>query len=79
MWKGDLVTRADLAAEHAGAAQPVLTLQIETQALRERMARVETAVVRMQDDIAFLRAQLVEVAKTVGARAVPPPSPAAPP
>lgn len=72
-WRVDLATKQDLAQEHVAAAGPVISLQTETQALRERMAGVEAAIVAMQDNIAFLRAQLIEVAKATGARAVPPP------
>ena len=70
----DVATKQDLAQEHAAAAGPVISLQTETQALRERMARVEAALVGIQDNVAFLRVQLIEVAKATGARAVPPPA-----
>jgi len=69
-----VATKQDLAQEHAAAAGPVITLQVETQSLRERMARVEAALVGIQDNVAFLRVQLIEVAKATGARAVPPPA-----
>lgn len=77
-WKMDLATKQDVAQEHAAAAAPVISLQVETQALRERMARVEEAVVAMKDNVAFIRAQLVEVQRATGARAVPPPPPTDP-
>jgi hypothetical protein len=85
--RSGLVTHDDLAQEQKAAAVPVVTLQADNLALRDRVTRVEAdlsaikaTVGGTQRGVEFLTAQLLEIAKTTGSRQLKPPvEPAEPP
>lgn len=78
--RSGLVTHDDLAQEQKAAAVPVVTLQADNLALRDRVTRVEAdlsaikaSVKDTKDGVQFLTVQLLEIAKTTGARQLKPP------
>lgn len=80
IWRADLATHGDLTHERERAAGPVISLQVEASAMRDRMTHMETAYADMKatlDDtrhgVQFLTEQLIEIAKSTHARQIPPP------
>jgi hypothetical protein len=78
--RSGLATHDDLAEERKAAAVPVLTLQADNLALRDRVTRVEAdlsaikaTVGGTQRGVEFLTVQLLEIAKTTGSRQLKPP------
>lgn len=63
-WKADVATKADVERERVVAAATTAALNLETQALRDRMTAAEV-------NLAWIKAQLVEIARATGAKPVP--------
>lgn len=55
---------------NTGTSYQLNALQNDAQAQRERMARVETALSILGDDVKFMREQLVNIAKATHAQVV---------
>lgn len=62
----------NLATTSSATTAQLGALQVQQQALGERLARVEGGLNAMADDMRFLREQLVEIARATGARQVKP-------
>lgn len=62
--RAQLATKADVEREHVSAAATSAALNLETQALRDRMTAAEV-------NLAWIKAQLVEIARATGAKPVP--------
>ena len=61
---------SNLAAATEGTSYQLHALQVDAQSVRERLARVEASLNAVGDDLKFVREQLIEIAKSTGARAV---------
>lgn len=72
-WSGQHALKEDVAKGQSISAATIAELKAETQSIRERVAVVETSLAAMKSDVTFIRDQLVEIARSVGARRVPEP------
>lgn len=66
---------AQLGAAQAGTSAQLGALQSVVQDLRMRQAAVDASLQSLTDDMRFIRSQLIEIAKSTGARRVPAPQP----
>lgn len=62
----------NLATSSSATTAQLGALQVQQQALGERLARVEGGLNAMASDMVFLRDQLIEIAKATGAHRVDP-------
>lgn len=69
------VTEAHIAAGSAASTAQLGALQSVVQDLRMRQAAVDASLQSLTDDMRFIRSQLIEIARTTGARRVPEPQP----
>lgn len=63
-------TAASFAQQNTGTSYQLNALQNDAQAQRERLARVETAIGLLTDDVKFMREQLVNIARATHAQVV---------
>lgn len=68
-------TEAHIAAGSAASTAQLGALQSVVQDLRMRQAAVDASLQSLTDDMRFIRSQLIEIARTTGARRVPEPQP----
>lgn len=63
-------TRVEITNVQAGTTAQLGALQVQGTDTRERLIRVEATVADLADEMHFIRAQLTEIAKATGAKAV---------
>lgn len=75
LWIATRATTDDVAREHDSAAAALAPVAAEVRVLAVKQAAVDEAITNLKSDTAWMRAQLTEITKAVGARPVPPPQP----
>jgi hypothetical protein len=72
VWQTGLATKADVERARAGTAAAIDQMREQTLDLRFRLPVVEGATADLKKDTTIIRAQLFEIARTVGAPQVQP-------